>query len=81
MNGKQDGEEQTVNNVWNKIRRRMQGPLKTRCSAAVFISVGKGGKKDGLVSDMDIDENSNAVDPYYVFSGSLDGAAGGIGTL
>ena len=30
---------------------------------------------------MDIDENSNAVDHYYVFSGSLDGAAGGIGTL
>ena len=41
----------------------------------------KGGKKDGLVSDMDIDENSNAVDHYYVFSGSLDGAAGGIGAL
>lgn len=30
---------------------------------------------------MDIDENSNVVDHYYVFSGSLDGAAGGIGTL
>lgn len=79
-----------MNHVWNKIRRRMQGPLKTRCSAAVFISVektprvhfiGKGGKKDGLVSDMDIDENSNAVDHYYVFSRSLDGAAGGIGAL
>ena len=30
---------------------------------------------------MDIDENGNAVDRYYVFSGSLDGAAGGIGAL
>ena len=38
---KRDGEGQTVNNVWNKIRRRMQGPLKARCSAAVFISVEK----------------------------------------
>ena len=41
VNRKQDSEGQTVNHVWNKIRRRMQGPLKTRCSAAVFISVEK----------------------------------------
>lgn len=84
-----------MDNGWNQICRRMQGVMKTRCSAAVFISFHRKvpenisfdrinwqrGKMDGLVSDMDIDENGNTVDRDYVFSWSLGGAAGCLGTF
>ena len=57
------------------------GAVENQVFCGSFYLSRERGKKDGLVSDMDIDENGNAVDHYYVFSGSLDGAAGGISAL